>query len=374
MSWILLGVTIMIENVVDTTEYCRHCLMCRHVAPVGNVTSRETVTPHGVAQLVASERRDMIEWDGDTVDALYRFSDNGNSRAHCVTSQPLGDAVAAARADVVEQERAPEVVYELDEKFRRWGNPYEAVAPDSPTGQGEVALFVGDEPVHLHPSTLEAALALLDDIGIDPVLVGRGRNNGFLASSLGLRNRARELAQTTLSELEEQGATTLVALSPGDYFVFNQLYEERLDVQLSEEVDLVELTQLLAREWDGKARGSSLNGEDGSYAYVDPTHAVRVPSHFESARRLAEVVFTGQSRVELFRRKERAYPSGNLALQFTHPALADQLTKSRVDDAREAAAKQVTTVDAGSLYHLKQHASSSDLAVEGLFEAAADRG
>ncbi|MEF8795606.1 MAG: hypothetical protein V5A48_04065 [Salinivenus sp.] len=324
-----------------------------------------------MAQLVASQRRDMIEWDGDMVDALYQFSDNGNSRAHCITSQPLGAAVAAARAEVVEREKAPEVVYELDEKFRRWENPYESVAPDPPTGRAEVALFVGDEATHLHPSTLEAALSLLDDIGVDPVLVGRGRNNGFLASSLGLREQARDLARATLSEVEEHGATTLVVLSPGDYFAFGQMYEERLGVPLPEAVDLVELTQLLAREWDGAV--DSLNGEDGSYAYVDPTHAVRVPSHFGPARRLAETVFAGQSRVKLFRREERAYPSGNLALQFTHPGLADRLTKSRLEDAREAAARQVTTVDAGSLYHLKQHASSFDVAVEGLLEAAAER-
>ena len=368
----------MIENVIDTTEYCRHCLMCRHVAPVGNVTSRETVTPHGVAQLVASERRDMIEWDGDTVDALYSFSDNGNSRAHCVTNQPLGEALAAARARVVEQEKAPEVVYEVGEKFRRWENPYEPVAPDAPTGeptgQDEVALFVGDEAAYLHPSTLDAALALLEEVGIEPALVGRGRNNGVLASSLGLADRARDLAQATLKELEESGATTLLVLSPGDYFAFGQLYEERLGMEVPEAVDLVELTELLAQKLDDGALEVSRDGEGGPYAYVDPTHAVRVPSHFEPARHVAEAVFAEGSRVELFRREGRAYPSGNLALQFTHPDLADRLTKSRLKDARSAEATQVTTVGAGSLYHLKQHASSFNVAVEGLYEAAADRG
>lgn len=360
----------MIDNVIDTTEYCRHCLMCRHVAPVGNETSRETVTPHGIGQLVASERRGMIEWDDDTVDALYSFSDNGNSRAHCVTSQPLGEAVAAVRAQLVEQEKAPEVVYELDEKFRRWENPYEPVAPEAPTGEGEVALFVGDEAAHLHPSTLAAARALLDEVGIDPVLVGRGRNNGFLASSLGLRDRARDLARTTLEELDESGATTLLVLSPGDYFAFGQLYEERLGIQMPEGVDLVELTQLLARNVDDGTLAVREAEADDPYAYVDPTHAVRVPSHFDPARRLAEAVFGEASRVELFLREERAYPSGNLSLQFTHPALADRLTKRRLEDAQEAGATRVLTSDAGSLHHLKQHASSFDVAVDGLFEAA----
>lgn len=360
----------MIENVIDTTEYCRHCLMCRHVAPVGNVTRRETVTPHGVAQLVASERRNMIEWDDDAVDALYSFSDNGNSRAHCVTSQPLGEAVAAARAQVVEQGKAPDVIYDLEDKFRRWENPYESVAPDAPSGDGDVALFVGDEAAHLQPSTLEAALTLLREVGIDPVLVGRGRNNGFLASSLGLIDLARDLARTTLKELEESGVTTLLVLSPGDRFAFGQLYEERLGLQMPEGVELLEVTQLLVRELEDGAL-ELRRGDDEAYAYIDPTHAVRVPSHFELARHLADAVFSEESRVELFMREDRAYPSGNLALQFTHPDLADELTKSRLVDAQDEGANRAVTVDAGSLYHLKQHASSFDVAVQGLFEAVA---
>ena len=44
----------MIENVIDTTENCRFCLMCRHVAPVGLITYQETLTPHGIALTVAA--------------------------------------------------------------------------------------------------------------------------------------------------------------------------------------------------------------------------------------------------------------------------------------------------------------------------------
>lgn len=347
--------------------------MCRHVAPVGNITNRETLTPHGVAQLVASERRGMIEWNEDTVSALYAFSDNGNSRAHCATSQPLGEAVAAARAQVVERERAPEVVYELKEKFQTWGNPYESEAPEAPTGQGDVALFVGDEAAYLHPSTLEAARTLLQEVGIDPVLIGQGRNNGFLASSLGLMDTARDLAQATMKELEESGAKMLLALSPGDYFALGQMCDERLGIKRPDDVDLMEVTLLLSQKLDDGEFDVEQGAAGTTYAYVDPTHAVRVPAHFEPARRLTEAAFPKENRVELFWRGERAYPSGNLALQFTWPDLADQLTKARLEDARNVGAARALTVDAGSLYHLNQHASSYDVEVEGLFEVLADR-
>lgn len=359
----------MIDNVIDTTEYCRHCLMCRHVAPVGHVTGRETVTPHGVAQLVASERRGMIEWDEDTVGALFAFSDNGNSRAHCVTSQPLGEAIAAARAYVVEQEKAPEAVYEVQEQLRRWENPYEATAPEAATGQGDVALFVGDEATYLQPSTLEAVRTLLQAAGIDPVLIGQGRNNGFMASSLGLTSTARDLVEATMEELAASGAGTLLVLTPGDYFALGPMSEERLGIQRPDDVELVEVTQLLAQKMADGRLGFNQESDSGPYAYVDPTHTVRVASHAAPARQLAEAIFPKEHRVELFWHNGRAHPSGHLALQFTDSHLADQLTKARLEDARSAGAERVLTVDAGDLHHLRQHASSFDVSVEGLFEA-----
>ncbi len=363
----------MIEHVIDTTEYCRHCLMCRHVAPVGHVTHRETLTPHGVAQLVASERRGMIEWTEDTVQALYAFSDNGNSRAHCVTSQPLGEAVAAARSEVVAQQKAPPVVYELQEKLQQWENPYEAVTPEAPTGQGDVALFVGDDATHLQPSTLDAVRALLEAVDVEPVLIGRGRNNGFLASSLGLPSAAEALVQATLDELAESGATTLLVIAPGDYFAFGQMSDERLGIPWPDDVELMEVAQFLAQRVEEGVMGFSPDGSGGTYAYVDPTHAVRVPSHFDPARQLAAAAYPDGESVELFWRNGRAHPSGNLALQFTEPDLADQLTKARLKDARSVGAERAFTADPGSLYHLAHHASSFDVTVEGLFEALAAR-
>src|SRR5690606_13132360 len=98
-------------NPIDATELCRHCLMCRHVCPVGNITRMETLTPHGWAQLVALERRGLSTWNPETVDALYKCADCGSCRAHSVYSTPLPEAIAAARASLVEQGLAPTLVY-----------------------------------------------------------------------------------------------------------------------------------------------------------------------------------------------------------------------------------------------------------------------
>ena len=113
-----------IENVIDTIENCRYCLMCRHIASVEYVTHKETLSPHGWALVSASVKRGLLEWDADTVDVIYSAPDHGNSRAHCVTDQPLPAAIAAVRAEIVSQQLAPPVVYELDETLREYSTPF----------------------------------------------------------------------------------------------------------------------------------------------------------------------------------------------------------------------------------------------------------
>jgi Fe-S oxidoreductase len=217
-----------IENVLSATDNCRYCLMCRHVCPVGHVTRLETLTPHGWGLLIASQRRGLITWNDSSIDKLYSCADCGLCRSHCVTDQPLPDAIAAARAEVAAQGLAPAALYPLNEALLRWGNPYQPAEPQAPSGQGEVALFVGDEALYLWPAALDAALTLLKAVGIEPVLLGAGRSNGYLASSLGFPDTARRLAQANLSDLRASKASTLLVLSPGDVFAFRQLYDERL--------------------------------------------------------------------------------------------------------------------------------------------------
>lgn len=362
----------MLENVIDTTEYCRHCLMCRHVAPVGNITNRETVTPHGVGQLVASERRGMIDWDEDTVDALYAFSDNGNSRTHCVTSQPLGEAVAAARALVVDRDKGPDVVYRLKDQLRAWENPYEEKAPEPVEGEGDVALFVGDDTRYLRPSVLEAVVELLNAVDIDPVLVGVGRNSGFLPSSLGLPEVAKNIARANIEDVRAAGASQVLVVSPGHYFAFTRMYDERLGVEWPDDIDVHEVVSVLSEQGASDGLTVAPEGDTAPYTYLDPTHAVRVEGRHDVPRRLVEAVLPGE-RKELFWRKERAYPCGNLALAFTQPELAEGLTRERFRDAQKQGVERIITECPGSLYYLDKYADEYGIGVEGLYELIAER-
>lgn len=360
------------EEILLTADNCRYCLMCRHVCSVGHVTALETLTPHGWALLIASQRRGLLDWNQESVSKLFSCADCGTCQAHCVTDQPLPHTIAVARSQVVAQNLAPDIIYALNEKLCQWENPYREQAPQTIEGRGPVALFVGDEAAYVWPPALEAALTLLEAIGIEPVLIGVGRNSGYMASSLGLPETARNLAQANLDELISTGAEQLLVLNPGDYFTFKQLYPERLDLHLPQGVVLSEVISILAEALDEKRLLFDPLPPAAPHAYVDPSHSVRVPSRFKAPRRLVAAVLPDSPR-ELFWRRERAHPVGSTALQFSEPQLADHLTLARLDDARQAGAQHLICEDPGTLRALSNHAGRFGLNVSGLYELLATR-
>lgn len=362
----------MIENVIDTTENCRYCLMCRHVCPVGHVTRKETFTPHGWGLTIASIRRGLLEFNDSTVAAIYSCADCGTCRANCVTDQPLPAAIAAMRAEIAGAGLAPAAVMAVEEKLRAWSNPYSAAVP-APTGeQGEVALFVGDDAHFLESGVLPAVLKLLAAVNVKPVLVGIGRNNGYLASSLGFPGLAAEFARAILSELEASGAQTLLLLTPGDYFAFHQLYEERLGLAWPDAITLQEVIPFLAEQLKIGNLAFNRVADGLPYAYLDPTHSVRVPMRFDAPRELLSAVMVAPP-LELFWRRERAHPVGNVALQYTNPHIANHLTYARLGDALEVGARLVVTEDPACLAQLRRHAGRFQLRVQGLYELLAEQ-
>jgi Fe-S oxidoreductase len=360
-----------IQNVIATTDNCRYCLMCRHVCPVAHVTRLETLTPHGWGLTIASVRRGLVDWDEGTVGVIYKCSDCGACRAHCVTDQPLPDAIAAARAEVVEKGRAPAVVSELEQKIRKWGNPHAAQEPHAVQGQGEVALFVGDEAQYLWPGALSAALKLLGSVGVRPVLIGAGRSNGYLPTSLGLPGLAKSIVQANLSDLKGSGAKRLLVLTPGDFFTFRQLVDDRLGVEWPQDVLLQEVTTFLADELDAGRLRLARSSVNAPYAYLDPTHSVRVTTRYDAPRKLLTAVWSVPGK-ELFWRRERTHPCGDGALQFTNPPISEQLTMARLEDAAGRGIKIVVTEDPGCLTQLSRYASQAGVSVRSLYELLAD--
>jgi Fe-S oxidoreductase len=348
---------------VPVYENCRYCLMCRHVCPVGRVTKREANTPHGWALLIASVDRGQAQWDADAVDTLYECADCGLCQAFCVTDQPLPAGIVGARRHVVASGRAPRSVAEVDEKLRRWGNPYREMAPLAVDGEAETALFVGAAAQHLRPEMLAAARRLLEALGIAHALVGVGRSSAYLPYTLGLWDTARALGQATLDEIAATGARRVVVLTAEDAHAFGYVHEA-LGIA---RCDTVELMTLLA---DAELR---LRPLQGALAYHDAAHTARLPDATGPARaaiaRRVVARLAAEPLRELFWREERAGPDGTVGgLEFTHPALAAELTRERLADAVTTGAQVLVTEDAEALDHMIAHLDGTPIRVAGLYE------
>jgi Fe-S oxidoreductase len=374
------------NDIILTTEGCRYCLMCRHVCPVTRVTHNESTSPHGWALTIASVRRDLLDWNSETVDLLYQCADCGLCQSFCATDQPLPQAIVAARAEVVAAGHAPAAVATLDAALRRWGHPYaspDPLAPSpatadegedrllSPTAMGEgtgvraeAALFVGAAAWHRERNSLDAARRLLEAAGVAHSLAGVGRSSGYLAYTLGLNDTARDLARATLEEIERSGCRTLVALSPEQAHMFRTVYS-LLGVPLPETVEVVDLTTLLAGLLDdGRLRFSPSNLD---LAYHDPCQTPRLLGRWRAPRQLLAATMA-QPLHEGFWREQRAANCGaSGGLPWTQPRLAADLAHAALADATASGARLVVTDAPGCLAHLRANADGG-VEVRGPYE------
>ena len=343
------------DQILLTTEGCRYCLMCRHVCPVTRVTFSEATSPHGWALTIASLRRGLLEWDPQTVDLLYRCADCGLCQAHCVTDQPLPQALVAARAEAVSLGHAPAPLREIETALREWGNPWREAPRTSEVEAAGDVLFVGATAWHFEPAEVEAAGALLHGSDVPHAAIGIGRSSGYLAYTLGLHDVARSLAATTLEDVRRSQCRRLLTLSVEQAWTFRVLYP-LLGLPLPEEVEVVELSVLLAARLDDGAL--RLRAAEQKLAYHDACHTPRLAERWHAPRRLLTAL--GQPPGEGFWRERRATSCGaSGGLPFTQPRLARSMARAALADLPAGA--QVVTDAPGCLAHLRANAEGSEV-------------
>lgn len=344
------------QEYVPIYEGDRFCLMCGQACPVRRVTKNEATSPHGWALLVSMVRRGLLQWNEETVDVLYQCADCGNCQGNCATDRPLPYAIQAARAEVVQLGHAPAQVRELEEKLRAWGNVYgeppqergdgrrTTMEGSSPTADRQTTsnfLFVGDAAYFRKPQVIQAAMTLLGAINVTALPLSEGRSSGYLPYTLGLWDTAGSIANETARALEASGATQVITLSAQDAHTLKNVYPE-LGVALPDAVNIRTLVDVLANAGDTLKINARM---PQSYTYHDPSQAIRLKHHALNARVLATQVMGSEPREMLFR-ENLATPIGTSGgLEFTHPALAENLARTRIAEARATGAEIILTDD-----------------------------
>jgi Fe-S oxidoreductase len=364
---------VTIPDYTEIYEGDRYCLMCRQACPVERVTKREATSPHGWALLVASVKRGLLEWDADTVDTLYQCADCGLCQANCVSTRPLPAAIVAARAMVVERGSAPESVHAVNESLQKWGHPYGEAFHNPFSGragrQAEIGLFVGAATTAERPQTVEAAIKLLDTVEVEHTLISTGRSGVYLPYTLGLWNTAAALAKEALEEIAEQGVKILLTLSREDTHAFQHIYQE-IGVDLPAELQVLEFVEWLAGALSSGSLHPGMLDLEG-FVYHDPAHTPRISGGAKTARKvLAEIA--GAHVGEMLWRERVAAPAGTVGgFRWTQPALAEKLTRARIEEAKSAGAAGIVTEDPQCAAQLAKYAEG--LPVANLVELVAEK-
>lgn len=365
------------QEYIPIYEGDRFCLMCGQACPVRRVTKNEATSPHGWALLVSSIQRGMLQWNAATVDVLYHCADCGNCQDNCATDRPLPYAIQAARAEVVRLGYAPPSVKAVDETLRAWGNPYgQATTDNRPQTANDssvvrrpssVVLFVGDAAYFLKPGIISAAEKLLNALGLNATRFAAGHSSGYLPYTLGLWDTARSLANEISRSLAASDATRVITLSTQDAHTLKNVYAE-LDVALPNAVSVTTLVDVLANA--GDALKISPRAPQ-AYTYHDASQAIRLKGHALNARVLATGVMEAEPREMLFR-ENLATPVGTSGgLQYTHPALAENLARTRIAEARATGTEIVMTDDPLDTATLEKYANG--IQVLNLYEVLAEQ-
>jgi heterodisulfide reductase subunit D len=331
----------------------------------------------------------MLPWNAETVDVLYHCADCGNCQGNCATDRPLPYAIQAARDEVVRSGLAPASVTAMQTRLGAWGNPYGEVRDDPSAtlgaGSGQrtkeegrttndergmenssTVLFVGDAAHFLKPEIILAAEKLLNAVGMRVARAAEGRSGGYLAYTLGLWDTARALAEQTAQELQASDAVRVITLSTQDAHALKHIYPE-LGVDLRG-VTISTLAEVLA------SAGERLDIRPRApqpYTYHDPSQAIRLKGHALNTRVLATTVMGAEPR-EMLYRENLATPVGTSGgLQYTQPALAEGLARTRVQEARATGVEIILTDDPLDTATLVKYADG--LTVLNLYEVLAQQ-
>ena len=198
-----------IDKFEEAIMNCRFCFMCRHLSTIGQVRGTEVDTPRVRAAMLFGLRNGTNSFDdADFIDALYRQELSACCRRNCVNKYDENGLALAARADVVEQGKAPEAVQKLAKKLA-------ATSAWKASGKGKVAIFLD----HTTASDKQevAALAKLMKKAAGSYVTITGGSIGKALKVLGYLAEAKAAAAKFADFLNALGVDTIVTPNPAAF-------------------------------------------------------------------------------------------------------------------------------------------------------------
>jgi heterodisulfide reductase subunit D len=328
-----------LKNLKEEIELCAFCpLLCEHICTVGTQTKSMVDFPTGkcIALLDILNKERMF--DERTVEAIYKCAGCYLCESWCSTNVKVSDIIEAARAEIVEQGKAPPYVMELKKRIDAWGNPYSeslaknAVIYTNKKKHADILYFAGCAIKYFQPEIAEATAKLLKQIDADFTMLENEMCCGSPLFRNGFPKDGKKLAERTARAINESRCDTVVVSCPGCYKAFVEDYNKH-GVDLRPEV--IHVTEYFTSKKLSFSRDVPM-----AVTYQDPCALGRGLGLYEPPRDLLKQI-PGIKFVEMRWTKEKAHCCGGTLGVF--PRLSTQIAKSRLAEAQETGAEALIT-------------------------------
>ncbi len=303
----------------DELFNCSRCGNCLAVCPIYKQELDESVTPRGKLSLLEAVDKGVMDFTNRLSDKIYTCTMCNSCTVECPSGVALKEIFEAARLDLVDSHRYPEILdmlkkriaeghnvtFDTNEGRADWvkqipGAKLEDMIKDS----AEVVYFAGCVS-SFSPRTFSiprSIVQLLDQADIDFTLLGDQEwCCGFPLLSSGMEEEAKKLADYNVAKIKEKKAKMLITSCPSCYHTWKHTYA-RLSTE-AVDFEILHISQYLLKILkEGKL---SLNPLHMTVTYHDPCDLGRNSDVYEEPREVIQSV-PGIQYVELEKNRAQA--------------------------------------------------------------------
>jgi len=341
-----------IEEYSNTIRAWRFCPMCNHVCPVIKVTKNEANGPRGLALSLFLVSEKMRQFDEPRVERIYQCTTSGICEAWSLGGYDLSGMVLAARADVVDQGKAPTSAVTARKNIEETGNPFgeskqvrsglaaELIKEAGSKKRAEVLYFIGCTTAYRRPEIAKASVKILQKAGVSFMVLEDEPCCGAPLYELGFREDAKREARNLSQTIEKSGCNYVVTSCPHCYRALTEWYPQ-LGVQLPSGVKVKHTADYFNSLV--KDRRISLSKRTEVVTYHDPCYLGRFGKIFDQPRELIRQV-SGSNFKEMKWNREKALCCGaGGGMSFTNPRIAAQIEGTLIGEASKSGSEILIT-------------------------------
>jgi Fe-S oxidoreductase len=353
-------------------------MMCKAVCTTHHYTRKEQDAPEPRIHLVETIRRGIIDWDEKSAETILHCNLCGLCREYCGSRQDIPNTMATARADVVNLGMARPSVLAVDKSIDEEKNSYgkaraERFADIPLTGSkkegADVVFFIGCLSGYDRTEIPKAMIKILEAAGMTyTIMTEEEWCCGLPAYQLGLRDRAKEMAEHNVAAIKVTGTSTVIGTCPGCTRALKLEYPKwgvESDFEVLHHTEFIE--KLLA---DGKLNLKKPLPK--KLTYHDPCHLGRDMGVYDAPREVLKKVPESEL-VEMWMNREKAICCGSGGgYKLTNPEDAKEMGRKVTREALQAEAELLCTACPLCKEAMAKSAESEDLELKDIAEIIVD--